>query len=174
MGTLGGNSKSLKNSDFNFFDHVIPALQKAGNNNFLNIIITNQSHIAHGRIPYDEYNESLGELLNELEENGIDIAQVYTCPHSRKDNCDCKKPKPLFINEAIDKFDLDPLQCFVVGDSGKNDMMLANNVHMNLVLVLTGEGMDSLSINRDLWSDVNLTHIAEDSLDAINRIIQYE
>ena len=80
LGTLGGNSKSLINSDFNFFDHAIPALQKASKNNFLNIIITNQSHIAHGRITFDEYNESLRELLSELKENGIDIAQVYTCP----------------------------------------------------------------------------------------------
>ena len=80
LGTLGGNSHSLINVDFQFFNQAIPALQKAAQNDYLNIIITNQSHISHGRITLEEYNYSLGKLLNELEDSSIKITEVYTCP----------------------------------------------------------------------------------------------
>lgn len=45
LGTLGGDSQTLINKNFKFFDHSVPALQKAAENGYLNIIITNQSII---------------------------------------------------------------------------------------------------------------------------------
>ena len=165
LGTLGGDSRTLINQNFNFFKDTIPALKKAAQSHYLNIIITNQSHISHGRITMAEYTDALESLINELEKNDIQITDVYTCPHARKDNCDCKKPQPTFVNEALKKYDLNPSKCFVVGDSGKNDMMLAKNAGINSVLLLTGEGIDSLTKYRHLWS--------ENSLDAINKIHMY-
>lgn len=70
-------------------------LYKSYENCFLNIIITNQSHISHGRITMEEYTDALDKILNELKElkeKDVQITEVYTCPHARKDNCDCKKP----------------------------------------------------------------------------------
>lgn len=171
LGTLGGNSHSLINVDFKFFDQAIPALQKAAQNGYLNLIITNQSHIAHERITLEEYNYSIKKLLNELETQSIEITEVYTCPHARKDNCNCKKPQPLFAEEAIKKYNLDQRECYVVGDSGKNDMLLAKNADMKSVLVLTGEGIESLTKKRHLWNEMKPAHIAEDCLDAVDKIV---
>lgn len=172
LGTLGGNSRTLINQDFEFYDEAIPAMREAAKNHYLNIIITNQSHISHGRITMEEYNDSLEKLLDELEENGVEVAEVYTCPHARKDKCRCKKPLPKFINEAIKKYDLNPSESYVVGDSGKNDMVLAKNAGVKSILVLTGEGIESLTKNRALWSETKPTHIAENSLDAVSKIIE--
>lgn len=61
----------------------------------------------------------------------------------------------------------------MVGDSGKNDMMLAKKANMKSVLVLTGGGVESLTDNRHLWRETNPTYIAEDSLDAANKIVKY-
>ncbi|MER2109656.1 MAG: hypothetical protein ABS889_01845 [Desemzia incerta] len=47
LSTLGGDSQTLINNNFKFFDQAVPELQKAAENGFLNIIITSQSHIAH-------------------------------------------------------------------------------------------------------------------------------
>ena len=171
LGTLGADSQTLINNNFKFFDQAVLALQKADENGFLNIIITNQSHIAHERMTLEEYNDSLGKLLNKLENEGVKIAEVYTCPHARKDNCNCKKPLPFFVREAIKKYDLDSKKCYVVGDSGENDMLLAKNSDMKSVLVLTGEGIESLTKNRHLWNETKPTHIAEDCLDAIEKIL---
>lgn len=43
----------------------------------------------------EEYTDALDKILNELKElkeKDVQITEVYTCPHARKDNCDCKKP----------------------------------------------------------------------------------
>jgi len=171
LGTLGGNSHTLINQDFKFFEHALLALKKATENNYLNIIITNQSHIAHDRLSLDEYNQALKGLLTELENHNIMIAEVYTCPHAKKDNCPCKKPQTLLADKAIRKYYLNPAVCYVIGDSGKNDMMLAENLSMKSILVLTGEGQRSLKELRHLWIDTEPTYIAEDSLDAINKVL---
>lgn len=173
LGTLGGDSKTLIHEQFDFFDEAIPALKKATAEGFLNIIITNQSHIAHGRISSGEYERALNKLLAFLDEKGAEITEVYTCPHARKDNCDCKKPQSTLADQAISTYNLDRTQSFVVGDSGKNDMLLAKNAKMKSVLVLTGGGIDSLTNERHLWQVTQPTHIAEDSLDAVNKIIKY-
>ncbi len=52
-------------------------------------------------------------------------------------------------------------------------MMLAKNAGINSVLLLTGEGIDSLTKYRHLWSETKPTFIAENSLDAINKIHMY-
>lgn len=54
LGTLGGDSQTLINNSFKFFDQAVPALQKADENGFLNIIITNQCHIAHERMTLEK------------------------------------------------------------------------------------------------------------------------
>ena len=77
------------------------------------------------------------------------------------------------MKEAIKKYDLDPRECYVIGDSGKNDMLLAKNADIKSVLVLTGEGIESLSKKRHLWSETSPTHIAEDCLDAVDEIVIY-
>ena len=173
LGTLGGDSQSLIHQNFEFFDEAVPALKKATQNNYLNIIITNQSHISHGRITMEEYIDALDSLLNELKENGALITDVYTCPHARKDNCDCKKPQTKLVEDAVKKYDLDLSKCVVIGDSGKNDMMLAKNAGLESVLVLTGGGISSLTDNRQLWIETKSTFIAENSLEAVNKIVAY-
>lgn len=62
-------------------------------------------------------------------------------------------------------------ECYVVGDSGQNDMLLAKNADMKSVLVLTGEGIESLTKKRHLWNEMKPTHIAEDCLDAVDKIV---
>lgn len=173
LGTLGGESSTLIHQNFEFFDRANPALQKASDNDYLNIIITNQSHISHGRISEEAYNEALNNLLFQLHKEGSKITEVYTCPHAKKDNCDCKKPQPKLGINAIKKYNLDSKKCYIVGDSGKNDMLLAKNLEMGSVLVLTGEGIKSLTESRYLWSETKPTHIAENCMDAIEKIIEF-
>lgn len=138
----------------------------------MNIIITNQSHISHGRITLEDYQNALDTLLYELEAKNVKIADIYTCPHARRDHCDCKKPKTFFVEKAIEKYNLIINECYVVGDSGKNDMLLAHKAGAKSVLVLTGEGINSITETRNLWDRMKPTYIAENSLDAIEKIIE--
>ena len=78
LGTLGGDSKTLINDGFNFFAEAIPALQQASRRGYYNIIITNQSHISHGRMSLDDYESALKELLADLASQNVSIKEVYT------------------------------------------------------------------------------------------------
>ena len=104
---------------------VLKQLCKAG---YKIIIITNQYIIGEGYITEQQYREYNEKLLKVLKESGIDILDVFYCPHRRLDNCDCIKPKTGLIKAAIDKYPTINLnESFVVGDS-ICDAELANNV----------------------------------------------
>ena len=40
------------------------------------------------------------KMVETLAAEGIEILQVYVCPHHWEDNCDCRKPKPGMLFQA--------------------------------------------------------------------------
>lgn len=169
LGTLGGDSSTLI-KDFTFFDETVPALKMAQDNGFLNIIVTNQSHIAHGRFTISDFEIEMERLKQELKQQTISIEKVYVCPHKRKDNCSCKKPLPALLYQAEDEYDLNLEDCYIVGDSLKNDMQMAINNGVKGILVFKEEreknlGEESFTLTEDMPYLV-----AKDGLNAINII----
>ena len=69
------------------------------------IIITNQQCIGKGLVSYKQVCELHNKMLNELNLN-IDTP-IFICPHTIKDDCKCRKPKPGLFLEAINDFNLD-------------------------------------------------------------------
>ena len=45
------------------------------------------------------------------------IDKFYFCPHRPDENCDCRKPKPGLILQAINEFSIDVSKSWMVGDS---------------------------------------------------------
>jgi len=85
---------------------------------FILFIITNQSGI--GKQVFSEetflkFNEYFIQLLNSY---GITIQHVFYCPHTKEDNCVCRKPKQYFIREAETRYDIDVRSSIAVQDSG--------------------------------------------------------
>lgn len=142
LGTLGGDSKTLI-TNFKFFDESIAALKLAQKKGFLNIVITNQSHIAHGRLTLKEYETGLEEIKKKLNTQSISIEKFFTCPHKRSDRCECKKPLPELVFRAQKEFDIDLSKSYVIGDTVKNDIELAHHTGMKGILVLTGGESDN-------------------------------
>ncbi|PRY83601.1 D-glycero-alpha-D-manno-heptose-1,7-bisphosphate 7-phosphatase [Alkalibacterium olivapovliticus] len=165
LGTLGGTSQTLI-PDFTFYDEALPALKTVHNLGFINIIITNQSHIAHGRVTMKEFDESCERLMDESTKEEVEIKAIYVCPHQRKDNCSCKKPKPELVFRAQNEFDINLKSSFVVGDSVKNDMGLAQAIGAKGILVLTGEGKEGMGTTKNISPD----SIAENLTDAVDFI----
>ena len=40
-------------------------------------------------------------MIFNLNEAGVEIIDVYFCPHHWDDNCDCRKPKPGLLFKAL-------------------------------------------------------------------------
>ncbi|MCL2816356.1 MAG: HAD-IIIA family hydrolase [Oscillospiraceae bacterium] len=170
QGTLGGNGiDDIMSLDF--YPFSVEAIKKLNDNDILVIGITNQSHIAKGELTWEEYEKKLQQLKNELSNNNAHFDAVYCCPHSREDNCDCKKPKTGLINSAKNDFDIAIEQSYVVGDMGMNDMILAKNIGAQAILVLTGTGKGSMNEYRHTWQETEPDFIADNVLEAVNWIL---
>ena len=88
------------------------------------IILTNQYIIADGIITVDEYQRFHTHLMTMLESSGIKVLQTYYCPHGNMDCCQCIKPKPGMIHQALKDYPINLETSIYCGDS-QCDYLLA-------------------------------------------------
>lgn len=171
QGTLGGTGvDDIRN--FDFYPFSIEAIKKLNKNGILAIIITNQSNISRGYLSQEYFDDKMNFLKKRLKEEGAYIDGVYCCPHTREYKCNCKKPLTGLIDMAIQDFNIDFKNSFVVGDMGMSDIILSKKIGAKGVLVLTGGGKGSLTEFRDTWINYEADYIAENVLEAVNWILK--
>ena len=113
-----------------FLEGSIETLKHIKNKGFEIIIITNQYLIGEKIITLEDYQSFNNLFLKTLKRNGVDILDVFYCPHARSENCKCIKPNPSLINQALHKYpDIDLKESFYVGDS-LCDMQLAKSFNL--------------------------------------------
>ncbi|MBM4103144.1 MAG: threonylcarbamoyl-AMP synthase [Planctomycetes bacterium] len=125
-------------SEVVFFPETFEALQKLQKDYRL-FIVTNQSGIAKGIISPDDVEKVNNHIMASLRERGIDIADIYVCPHKREDGCECIKPNPFFLKKAAAIHNIDLNRSFAIGDH-PCDVELARGVGGQGVYILTGHG----------------------------------
>lgn len=129
--------------DFILIEGTLDALKLLKQNRFLLIVITNQAGIARGFFDEEILARVHKKMNNILNQEGIVLDEIYYCPHHPDftGECDCRKPKPGMILSAIDKFNIDLGESYLVGDT-LNDIETGYNVNCKTVLVLTGYGRE--------------------------------
>lgn len=173
QGTLGGSAVSNV-MHFEPYPFAKEALTMAKALGFYNIIISNQSGIAKGIITLSEFEKKRSEILSFFNSDETLVDDFLFCPHSRAEGCRCKKPKTGFIEDSAKKYGLDVSSCFVVGDMGMSDIVMAKNAECSGILVLTGGGEGSLGEFRDTWKEYEADYLADDALDAMKIIEEME
>jgi len=149
-GTINVFKGFLKSEkDFELLPHVSDAIKKINESKYLAIIITNQPVIARGECTVDELDEIHKKLETLLGSEGAFINDLYYCPHhphsgfegeikELKFDCDCRKPKIGMLLQAAEKYNIDLLESWYVGDTTV-DIQTGVNAGMRTVLVHTGE-----------------------------------
>jgi D-glycero-D-manno-heptose 1,7-bisphosphate phosphatase len=109
--------------DFSIYPYVLKSLKLLKKLGFINIIISNQPDYAKGKATIEDIKLIEKQLSDFSEENGTIIDKYYYCYHhpdgiipeyTRK--CFCRKPKTLFLEDAIKRYDLNIHQCYFIGD----------------------------------------------------------
>ena len=118
----------------------------------------------------EAYRETQKAILDFFNSEEQLIDEFLCCPHQNADHCNCKKPKIGLIEYCVEKYGLSIEDCFVIGDMGKNEIVMAHNAGCKGVLVLTGGGRASLGEFRHTWANHDADLIAENALEAV-RII---
>jgi len=98
-------------SDFILYDVQKP-LNDLKSRGFELFVITNQSCVSRGLIGHNDIQKLHKKMLR-----GLPITKVYYCPHTSKENCLCRKPKPGMILQACKEFGIDAGQSWVIGDN---------------------------------------------------------
>jgi D-glycero-D-manno-heptose 1,7-bisphosphate phosphatase len=106
--------------DFNFLPGVFEGIQRLNKLGFSIIVITNQACVVKGLISREALERIHANMIAAIDNEGGKIEQVYYCPHKEGDGCDCRKPEPGMLLQAISDFDLNPAECWMVGDSQKD------------------------------------------------------
>ena len=121
-----------------FFDSTFEALKKL-QDRFLLFIVSNQSGVAEGPLTVKEVEQVNDYVVSQLANAGIEITEVYWCPHKRTENCQCTKPNPFFLQKAAADHRLDLQRSLVIGDH-PHDVYFAESVGAKGLYVLTGHG----------------------------------
>jgi D-glycero-D-manno-heptose 1,7-bisphosphate phosphatase len=146
-GTINVDKHYLINSaDFEFEKFVPEILKSAYQNDYLLIVITNQSGVARGYFTEKAVIE-LHEFIQQQSKNhGFEFAEFFYCPHHKNGKiqeyayeCNCRKPKTMLLENAIKKYNIDIDRSFVIGDKDA-DILLGQAVGIKTVLVGTGYG----------------------------------
>jgi len=96
----------------------IEALEKIKQKGYEIIILTNQYLIDEKFISIEQYQDFTDKFIKRIKDNGIEILDIFYCPHSRELNCSCMKPKDGLVKKSLEKYpEIDLKDCFIVGDS---------------------------------------------------------
>jgi D-glycero-D-manno-heptose 1,7-bisphosphate phosphatase len=142
--------------DVQWFPWAIEAIRLLNRAGFLVCITTNQGGIGLGFYGSDLVERVHEGMVADVEAAGGRIDALFFCPHhplsvteELRLDCDCRKPKPGMIHQAMARFDIDLARSFVVGDK-MADIGLAANAGARGILVKTGYGHAQLERHGEL------------------------
>ena len=55
-------------------------------------------------------------MKNELSKEDTGVDAIYYCPHHPDEKCNCRKPQPGMIEQAITDFDIEIKDSYIIGD----------------------------------------------------------
>ena len=131
-----------KIKDFQFIDGVFEACLHFQSLGFTLVIVTNQSGIGRGYYEESEFHTVTDWMLQQFNNQGIDILDVFFCPHGPESGCDCRKPKPGMLTQAGKKHGINMEDSWMIGDK-EADITAANTAGIqNTILVKSGHAID--------------------------------
>jgi len=100
--------------------HLLPAfvesLKRVCERGYAAVIVTNQQGVGKGETPRESVEEIHRRLRAELAQQGLELLDIFYCPHLAAEGCDCRKPKPGMLRAAAEKHGIDLSASWMVGD----------------------------------------------------------
>jgi D-glycero-D-manno-heptose 1,7-bisphosphate phosphatase len=146
-----------------FNEAVFPLCRTATQKNYLLIVITNQAGVAKGKFTEQDVTALHAWMAGELKKRGVTIAGFYYCPHhpdasipEYRIDCNCRKPKPGMIEQAVKDFTIDVRDSLVIGDKPSDRIALPGLRSVIVKSRYTGDDFDVDNLSRvaDYLKDV--------------------
>ncbi|MEM3585181.1 MAG: HAD-IIIA family hydrolase [Candidatus Woesearchaeota archaeon] len=155
-----------KIEDLKLIPEAAKAIAQINRSEYLAIVVTNQSVIARGLCTLKELDEIHKKLETLLGKEGAYLDAIYFCPHHPdrgypeevpefKIECECRKPKIGMIKKAVEDFNIDLKNSFIIGDS-KTDILTGINAGITTIGLMTGRGCRDSEVKPDyMFEDLN-------------------
>jgi D-glycero-D-manno-heptose 1,7-bisphosphate phosphatase len=145
---------------FEWTPGAVAAVRSANDAGVLVLVVTNQAGIARGRYTQAEFHHFMEWMNMQLRSNGAHLDGWYHCPHHPNGvvpeltvACQCRKPEPGMVAQAITEWGLEPRRCVMIGDKD-SDIEAANRC--GVFAIRFDSGHDNL---QDLLANVALPMI---------------
>ena len=156
-------------SEFEFLPKSLEALKQLKQNGFTTIVITNQSVIHRKMVSREGLDHIHTRMKASVQSSGGEITDIFFCPHTPEDRCDCRKPKPGLIYQAKKRYRIDLTNAVMVGDTAKDIECARNAGCRYALLVKTGNGIQAEKILKE--KAIHPDHVAQDLFNAVHWII---
>lgn len=121
--------------DFVILPDVIEVLKLFKKNNYLLIVVSNQSGIAKGLYTQNDVEILHDYLTSEFKKHELVLNEIYYCVHHPDvSKCICRKPDSLFVEKAIARFNIDASKSFFIGDK-ERDVLAAEKAGVKGILI---------------------------------------
>ena len=134
-------------------------------------IITNQSIVGRKLITRKTLLQIHERMKARIKAAGGRIQDIFCCPHTPEENCDCRKPKSGLILQARSAYSLDLRQAVMVGDNAKDILCAKAAGCRYALLVKTGNGE---AAQKTLCQEnIACDYVAQDLYDAVQWILNF-
>jgi len=154
--------------EFEWIPATVDAMKALAEDGFKFIILSNQAGIARNMIKPAELERINAEMRAKFRKTGIDILDIFVCPHHWEDNCDCRKPKPGMFYQASREWVLMLNKTLFVGDDPR-DCQAAYNAGCRSVFVGDNSKLNELS---DKERPINVSANLTDALPVIRNFFR--
>ena len=137
-----GSPRNL--SSFEFREDIFEFVCMAAEKRYRIVIFTNQPEVARGKFDLRDMQE-----IEQYCRMKLPLLDYLACYHDDSDRCECRKPKPGMLFQAMKKWEIDPNESFVIGDRDK-DIIAGSTAGIRTVL-LENLNFDSENVVADYY-----------------------
>jgi imidazoleglycerol-phosphate dehydratase/histidinol-phosphatase len=148
-------------SKYRVLPNVIPVLKRFTCEGYQLVMVTNQDDLGSASFPIENFNICQDKLIQDLANEGIEFIKLFVCPHSKLQNCDCRKPRTGMVDDFLKCNSIDYKRSFMVGDRD-TDMEFASNIGIRGFKKLCNAdfpriaSMDRITLETEIFVQANL------------------
>lgn len=156
---------------FELLPNVLVGLKKLQDMHYKLIIVTNQGGIGMGYYTEVDFFNVSTKMLILFSAHGINIDKIYFCPHSKSENCECRKPNAGMLMRGQRQMNVDMSKSFMIGDK-ETDIQAGNAAGVKTMLIgkenkcvhLFTNRADANYVVKDLLSAAEIIQHSEDEI----------
>jgi len=152
---------------FELLPNALDGMKKMQDLGYRLVIVTNQGGIGLGYFTKEDFYRVNKKMLTEVSKAGITLDKIYFCPHSKAENCPCRKPEIGLILRAKQELNLDLSHSFFIGDS-EIDIQTGIRAGMKTVFIASELVPDAASL------EIKPDFVTSDLLSAAEVILKQE